>query len=109
MDDTTQQEALVAWLKSPENGYIDAKVLPDGSVAALHDLIFTRSIILGVNADTWVSRFCFKDRDLATRRFADLQSEDDVPAGYTAVRGAAAYSIASREPDRADSEGGEHD
>lgn len=69
--------------------YRDVRVLPDGSVACLQDLMFTRAILLGVNADSFTRRFCFENRDLATRRFVALQSEDDVPAGFIARRGAA--------------------
>lgn len=74
---------LLAWLKSQ---YLDVRVLPDGSIAALCELITTRSIILGVTRDSWESRFCFRDRTLASVRFAELQTEDDVPAGFIARR-----------------------
>jgi hypothetical protein len=96
MDDNAEEQALVAWLLASGNDYLGAKVLADGSVAVLHDLIFTRSIMLGVTRDSWRSRFCFEDRQLATQRFADLQGEDDVPAGYTAVRGHAAHLLRTR-------------
>ena len=62
------------------------RVLPDGSVAALCDLLFTRAICLGVTREKWSMRFCFEDRTLADKRFAELQSEDDEPAGYVARR-----------------------
>jgi hypothetical protein len=78
-------EALVARL--PTLGYIAARVLPDGSVAATIDLLHTRGLCLGVTADSWSTRFCFEDRSLADRRLAELVSEDDVPAGFVARRG----------------------
>ena len=67
--------------------YLDVRVLPDGSVAALCELLYTRSVILGCTQDSWARRFCFKDRALATKRFGELQSEDDVPEGFIATRG----------------------
>ena len=70
-----------------DGGYIDVKVLPDGSIAALGDLLFTRAVHLGCNNFGWVNRFCFEDRSLADKRYAELQSEDDEPIGYTARRG----------------------
>ena len=70
-----------------DGGYIDVKVLPDGSIAALGDLLFTRAVHLGCHDFGWTSRFCFEDRALADKRYAELQSEDDEPAGFTARRG----------------------
>lgn len=77
-------EALAARL--PSLGYLMARVLPDGSVAALCDLIYTRAICLGCHGDGWASRFCFEDRALADLRFAQLQGENDVPSGFVARR-----------------------
>ena len=67
-------------------GYSRARVLPDGSVAAVSDLAFTRAIYLGLHADGWARRYCFANYKLADQRFAELQSEDDVPAGHVAAR-----------------------
>lgn len=84
--DATHQHALAEHLRR-SGDYLNVKVLPDGSVAALQDLLYTRAICLGCNSEGWTRRFCFKDRGLAVRRFADLQSEDDEPAGFIARRG----------------------
>ena len=66
--------------------YLSVKVLPDGSIAALGDLMFTRAIYLGCDLYGYGNRFCFEDRQLADQRFAELQSEDDEPQGYIARR-----------------------
>ena len=68
-------------------GYLAVRVLPDGSIACLGDLLFTRAIYLGCDRDGWAHRFCFEDRALASKRFYELQSEDDEPAGFIARRG----------------------
>lgn len=80
---SSEVDELVAYLKDQ---YLEVRVLPDGSIAALYDLIFTRAILLGCNRQSFSARFCFEDRNLATQRFHELQTEDDVPAGYTATR-----------------------
>lgn len=67
-------------------GHRQARVLPDGSVAGLIDLLTTRAIVLGCTEDGWSRRFCFADRQLADQRFAELQSEDDEPQGFIARR-----------------------
>ena len=78
-------QELVIWLL--ESGdYLDARVLPDGSVAALIRLIYTKAICLGCSRAGFESRFCFSDFELAHQRFAELQSEDDEPAGHIARR-----------------------
>ena len=68
-------------------GYLAVRVLPDGSIACLGDLLFTRAIYLGCDRDGWARRFCFEDRALASKRFYELQSEDDEPKGFIARRG----------------------
>lgn len=66
--------------------YRDVRILPDGSIAALCDLLFTRAIILGCDELGYSRRFCFENRSLADQRFQELQSEDDEPQGYIARR-----------------------
>lgn len=75
---------LAEWL--PKNGYLAARVLPDGSVAGLQRLMFTTAVCLGCNRDSWDRRFCFEDLALALLRFYEITSEDDEPAGYVARR-----------------------
>lgn len=84
-DDRIEQEDLAQRLTAM--GYRRARVLPDGTVAAVLELLFTRSICLGCHEYGYTTRFCFEDRSLADRRFDELQSEDDVPAGHIARRG----------------------
>lgn len=79
-------EAALALAEELRGDYLAVRVLPDGSVAGLLDLFFTRAICLGMNREGWTRRFCFADRALAFQRFLDLQSEDDVPAGFVAQR-----------------------
>lgn len=79
----SEAEAIAA---AVQHDYLSTRVLPDGSVACLGDLMFTRAIILGVSREGYGRRFCFEDRVLASKRFAELSSEDDVPDGYVAQR-----------------------
>lgn len=66
--------------------YLDVRILPDGSVAAVGELLTTRAIFLGCNAWGWEQRFCFSDRALAMEEFAKLQSDRDTPTGFIASR-----------------------
>lgn len=77
-------EEILAELK--DQYPLGVKILPDGSVACLVDLVTTRSIMLGVDEWAFTRRFCFTDRWLADLRWEELQSKDDIPAGYTARR-----------------------
>lgn len=69
-----------------KQGYMEGRVLPDGSVALLGELLYTRAIYLGATREGWARRFCFEDRDLASARFRSLESEQDEPEGYVATR-----------------------
>jgi hypothetical protein len=67
-------------------GYLEVRLLEDGSIAALGDLLFTRAVYLGCHDSGWSRRFCYTDRSLANQVFASLESEDDVLIGWTASR-----------------------
>lgn len=79
------QQALAEHLVS-EEGYKAARVLPDGSVAAILDLMFTRAIVLDCTATGYGNRFCFENKALADQRFLELRSDEDVPEGFIARR-----------------------
>lgn len=66
--------------------YLAVRILSDGSVAALGDLIFTRAIMLDCDECGYAHRYCFEDRVLAVVRFYELKSAEDVPAGHKAMR-----------------------
>lgn len=70
-----------------ENGYTHVRVLDDGSVAALLRLMFTTSICVDINWDSWASRYCFKDPAMALEQLNLMKSPDDVPTGFIARRG----------------------
>lgn len=78
-------EALCKDLRE-SGGFLAVRILPDGSVAGLLELLFTRAVALGCGESSFANRFCFEDRELAVKRFCELQSEDDVPEGHTASR-----------------------
>lgn len=66
--------------------YREVKLLKDGSIMAIGDLLFTRAIYMDVSPDGWGRRFCFSDRTLADSEFQRLQSEDEEPTGWIARR-----------------------
>lgn len=82
LDQATSE--LVEFIKT--QGFRDVRVLPDGSIAMLLDLMYTRAICLGGDRCGYSDRFCFDDKSLADQRFRELQSEDDTPRGYIAKR-----------------------
>ena len=78
-------EALAQRLKD-EGAYLRVRVLPDGSVIALGDLLFTRAIHMDCTPEGYGRRFCFEPRHLADAQFDALQSDDQEPTGYIAWR-----------------------
>lgn len=83
MDDVKLTEALAEELRKD---YRAVRILPDGSIAAIGDLLFTRALFLGCTQWGYERRFCFENRPLADQRFTELQSDGDEPQGYTARR-----------------------
>ncbi len=86
-DNRDVAEQVAAEVRENNPQAIEVKVLADGSVAMLHDLLFTRAIHLGCNSWGWTARFCFEDRARANTEFAKLVSEFDEPTGCVARRG----------------------
>lgn len=77
-------QELLDWLREQ---YLDVRVLEDGTIAALGQLMFTKAIHLGLARFGFERRFCFENQALAVQRFAELKSCEDIPEGFTARRG----------------------
>ena len=78
---------LLDWLRSPEGGnYLDVRVLPDGTIAAVGDLMFTRGLYLGLTWTGWSRRYCFDERLLANAELHRITGLDDEPRGWIAQR-----------------------
>lgn len=80
----TDAERIAARIREE---YREVRILPDGTVAALGDLLYTRAVFLDCDMLGFEQRYCFEDRELATATFHALQSADDEVHGYTAARG----------------------
>lgn len=78
-------EELLAQIKELGE-YRDVRLLDDGSIIAIGELMFTRAIYMDVNQDGWGRRFCFDDRALADTEFQRLSNEDQEPSGWIARR-----------------------
>lgn len=64
----------------------ELRLLEDGTIAGICNLATTRSIMLDMDYHSWTRRFCFDDPTLADRRFQELKSSEEIPAGYIARR-----------------------
>lgn len=81
--DSQQRDELEAFCRA---NYHTVRKLPDGTLVALHRLMFTLAIFVDLNQWGYEKRYCFKDFDLARSEFEKLQSVDDVPTGFIARR-----------------------
>lgn len=61
--------------------FLAVRELPDGSVAGLQRLMYTTSLVLGVDEFSWRYRFCYRDPLGALADFVAIQGERDVPDG----------------------------
>lgn len=91
---------LVARIQK-DGEYLACRELPDGSIACIGDLLYTRAIFLNCDEYGYSTRFCFEDRGLALLRFTLLESEDDMPAGHVAQRSARALEAAAKKEEEA--------
>lgn len=76
---------LLTWLA--DNGYQSLRTLEDGTIVGTLELVFTRSVVIGLDRWGWERRYCYEDRPLATLACAALQTGDDIPlSGFVAER-----------------------
>lgn len=77
-------ETLVAYLAT--QGYTHVRVLPDGTIAGLVELMFTTGLCMGLNETSWQKRYCFEQRSDAMDALQGLTSLTDEPSGWIARR-----------------------
>lgn len=77
---------IVHMWRDRQYGYLDARVMTDGVVIALGELMFTRAIYVDCSMTGYSRRYCFKERSLADHWFYRLVNEDHEPEGYIARR-----------------------
>lgn len=70
-----------------ENYYYAQRLLPDGEWAALHKLLTTTAVMVGLNPWSFEYRYCYKTEAEARAALDSLHSVDDVPLGWIARRG----------------------
>jgi len=81
-----QLEALARHLEEKNDGYT-CRVLNDGSIACMFDLLFSRAIVLGVHSMGYETRYCFESKRVAAFKFAQLRTRHEKLDGYVAKRG----------------------
>ena len=69
-----------------DGAYLDVRLLEDGSIVAIGNLLFTRAIYMDVDRLGWGRRFCFEDKALATAEYNKLTNGDQEPVGWIARR-----------------------
>ena len=68
------------------NNHRCARVLEDGTVAALYQILYTTAICTNIGWTGYMGRFCFESADRAWQELQLLQACDDEPAGWIAKR-----------------------
>ena len=76
---------FTAWLEA--EGYHNVRELPDGTIAATRDLLYTRALVIDLDRWGYAHRYCYEDRSLADQACLALTSGDDAPlSGFVAER-----------------------
>lgn len=81
----TEAERLVAYLEKRNDGYT-CRVLDDGSVACMFDLLFSRAVAVGCTRETYAYRYCYESKRKAAFVFLKLRSQREEPDGYDVKR-----------------------
>lgn len=63
-----------------QNGYYDCKLV-NGEVAGLHDYFTTRGIVVGLSSISYERRYCYQDREAASRALREWDGTTDHPPG----------------------------
>ncbi len=80
-------QALIERIKRLGAGaYRELRMLEDGTIVGIGDLMFTRAIYMDMDMHGWGRRFCFEDRALADQEYQRITSGNDEPTGWIARR-----------------------
>lgn len=82
----TNQELMDRIMELGAGSYREVRMLEDGCIVGIGNLMFTRAIYMDMHADGWGRRFCFKDRALADAEYQRLTTGDEEPVGWIARR-----------------------
>lgn len=70
-------------------GYQNVRALDEGVIGTI-DMLFTRALVIDLTHGGYGHRYCYQNRNLATKACQELKNLDDKPLpGYSAVKGLA--------------------
>lgn len=80
------QDELIKFLKSPENGYFNVRII-DGRIIANLQMLFTTALCLDLDEWGFKKRYCYESRYLGQKACKELKHPDDEPLeGYVAIK-----------------------
>lgn len=82
----TNEELLKQIKKMGGDAYEDLRILEDGTIIGIGNLMFTRAIYMDMNTLSWGRRFCFKNAEIANAEYKKITTGDDEPEGWIARR-----------------------
>lgn len=82
----TNQQLMDRIMALGDGAYQEVRMLEDGTIVGIGNLMFTRAIYMDMHGQGWGRRFCFEDRALADEQYLALTTGDDEPTGWIARR-----------------------
>jgi hypothetical protein len=69
-------------------GYDDARTLPNGETLAVHRMIYTVGLFIGLHLHGFRTRFCYPDMGSALKALRTWDGEGDPPGPWIKEKGA---------------------
>ena len=83
----TEKYSLMERIKAMGGGSYEAvRMLDDGTIVGIGNLMFTRAIYMDMHLNGWGRRYCFQDAALADLEYEQLIDGDQEPKGWLATR-----------------------
>ena len=72
---STEELELIEFLK--EEGYYDFRKVPNRGICSLRDFLFTTGIIIGLDEDSYLGRYCYSNQSEASEELKNWDGVGD--------------------------------
>jgi hypothetical protein len=86
MEEFSNEELeLIEYLKT--EGYYDFRKVPNRGICSLRDFLFTTGIIIGLDEDSYLGRYCYSNQSEASEELKNWDGVDDPKGNWLKYKG----------------------